>query len=434
MDLPRRHLCVVVLVIAVWPGLLVAASSSGWTACGAIGGKQLEMKLFTDEKNFADSQNHCAQLGGNLSTVQTDVERKCADSAITTCAACNTVTDYGCGRTCRIWVGLEKTTAGWKWLTHATSLSTSQLTWRSGEPTDDDDQKCGYQYKEFAGLGDYPCNKELDYLCQRYDPGGQSLADGKWSAWTSTEACSVSCGGGQQTRVRYCTNPTPANGGQKCNGEHKKSFTCQTNSCPINGQWSSWSPFSYCKQTCGGVQTRTRTCTSPAPDHGGIPCTGLSTDARNCVPLHCPIDGGWSSWSPYTTCSRTCQGKQRRTRSCTRPSPAYNGTTCSGKGSENRACGVTDCPVNGNWSAWSLYSTCSATCEGTKTRTRSCTNPAPAHKGAGCQGSSQDNATCGKAQCPIDGKWSNWSPYGQCNATCEGTHVRTRPCNSPVQA
>eukprot|EP00117_Sycon_ciliatum_P000107 scpid42786/ scgid2601/ Hemicentin-1; Fibulin-6 len=434
MDLPRRHLCVVVLVIAVWPGLLVAASSSGWTACGAIGGKQLEMKLFTDEKNFADSQNHCAQLGGNLSTVQTDVERKCADSAITTCAACNTVTDYGCGRTCRIWVGLEKTTAGWKWLTHATSLSTSQLTWRSGEPTDDDDQKCGYQYKEFAGLGDYPCNKELDYLCQRYDPGGQSLADGKWSAWTSTEACSVSCGGGQQTRVRYCTNPTPANGGQKCNGEHKKSFTCQTNSCPINGQWSSWSPFSYCKQTCGGVQTRTRTCTSPAPDHGGIPCTGLSTDARNCVPLHCPIDGKWAAWSPYSACSGTCEGHKNRARTCRNPRPAYNGQPCQGNNSQTLSCGTSSCPVDGHWSQWSLYSQCNATCEGTQVQNRSCNSPVEAYGGKPCLGNSTQQQRCAsRIHCPVEGGWSQWSPImSACSASC-GTGSRTlkRSCTMP---
>eukprot|EP00117_Sycon_ciliatum_P038381 scpid106304/ scgid28530/ len=184
MDLRRSYLGVVVLVIAVSPGLLVAASSSGWTACGAIGGKQLEMKLFTDKKTFSKAQQYCVQLAGNLSTVQTEVERTCADSAIATCPACNPARSYACGRTCRIWVGLEKITAGWKWLANATSLSKSQLNWRSGEPTDNNYQKCGYQYKEFAGLGDYSCYIKLSYLCQRYGP-----VDGGWSSWKSYGQC-----------------------------------------------------------------------------------------------------------------------------------------------------------------------------------------------------------------------------------------------------
>eukprot|EP00117_Sycon_ciliatum_P035800 scpid84209/ scgid27064/ Hemicentin-1; Fibulin-6 len=429
MDLPRRHLCVVVLVIAVWPGLLVAASSSGWTACGAIGGKQLEMKLFTDEKNFADSQNHCAQLGGNLSTVQTDVERKCADSAITTCAACNTVTDYGCGRTCRIWVGLEKTTAGWKWLTHATSLSKWQLKWRSGEPTDDDYQKCGYQYKELSGLGDYSCNNQLSYLCQRYGP---VAVDGAWSPWTGYGRCSrVSTGVCAKRRNRTCTNPPPTNGGGRCTGMSQQVQTCN---CAVNGGWSSWTSYGHCFGVSEGgcSKQRHRTCTNPTPSYGGAQCTGDSVELMTCS---CPVDGGWSTWMAQGACSVSCGGGQQiHVRSCTKPTPAHGGTQCTGIHIRNITCKKNPCPINGKWSTWSPYSACSATCEGSKTRSRSCTDPAPVYPGAACQGIATEHAICGKAQCPIDGKWSNWSPYGQCNATCEGTHVRTRPCNSPVQA
>ena len=44
-------------------------------------------------------------------------------------------------------------------------------------------------------------------------------------------------------------------------------------------------------------------------------------------------------------------------------------------------------PVNGNWSPWSTWSSCSATCGGGKrTRTRTCTNPAPANGGKDCEG------------------------------------------------
>eukprot|EP00117_Sycon_ciliatum_P049151 scpid36646/ scgid2601/ Hemicentin-1; Fibulin-6 len=485
MDLPRRHLCVVVLVIAVWPGLLVAASSSGWTACGAIGGKQLEMKLFTDEKNFADSQNHCAQLGGNLSTVQTDVERKCADSAITTCAACNTVTDYGCGRTCRIWVGLEKTTAGWKWLTHATSLSKWQLKWRSGEPTDDDYQKCGYQYKELSGLGDYSCNNQLSYLCQRYGPvavdgawspwtgygrcsrvstgvcakrrnrtctnppptngGGRCTGmsqqvqtcncavNGGWSSWTSYGHCfGVSEGGCSKQRHRTCTNPTPSYGGAQCTGDSVELMTC---SCPVDGGWSTWMAQGACSVSCGGgQQIHVRSCTKPTPAHGGTQCTGIHIRNITCKKNPCPINGKWSTWSPYSACSATCEGSKTRSRSCTDPAPVYPGAACQGIATEHAICGAAHCPIDGKWAAWSPYSACSGTCEGHKNRARTCRNPRPAYNGQPCQGNNSQTLSCGTSSCPVDGHWSQWSLYSQCNATCEGTQVQNRSCNSPVEA
>ena len=50
-------------------------------------------------------------------------------------------------------------------------------------------------------------------------------------------------------------------------------------------------------------------------------------------------------------------------------------------------------PVNGAWTAWSA---CSATCGG-GTRTRSCTNPAPANGGLACAGSASE--TCNTQAC-----------------------------------
>lgn len=55
---------------------------------------------------------------------------------------------------------------------------------------------------------------------------------GPWSAWT---LCSKSCGGGVRSRVRNCTNPAPAFGGNDCSalGEPQESEPCKTrNICP----------------------------------------------------------------------------------------------------------------------------------------------------------------------------------------------------------
>ena len=58
-------------------------------------------------------------------------------------------------------------------------------------------------------------------------------------------------------------------------------------------------------------------------------------------------------------------------------------------------------PVDGQWSDWSVPSTCSVTCgTGTRTKTRTCDNPAPAHGGAQCIGSSDETEACQEVDCP----------------------------------
>ena len=57
----------------------------------------------------------------------------------------------------------------------------------------------------------------------------------------------------------------------------------------VNGEWSNWSVYSKCSQTCGiGKQTRTRTCTNPAPSPEGKDCIGQSSDSQDCIVQTCP--------------------------------------------------------------------------------------------------------------------------------------------------
>ena len=55
--------------------------------------------------------------------------------------------------------------------------------------------------------------------------------DGGWSDNDDWSECSVSCGGGLQSRVRSCNNPKPANGGADCKGDAKEERPCNTNPC-----------------------------------------------------------------------------------------------------------------------------------------------------------------------------------------------------------
>ncbi|KAL7990400.1 hypothetical protein Chor_013830 [Crotalus horridus] len=55
-------------------------------------------------------------------------------------------------------------------------------------------------------------------------------------------------------------------------------------------------------------------------------------------------DGGWSSWSKFGSCSRTCGGGVRsRSRNCNRPPPAYGGRQCPGATYEYQVCNAEDC-------------------------------------------------------------------------------------------
>ena len=56
--------------------------------------------------------------------------------------------------------------------------------------------------------------------------------DGGWSDWASWSECSVTCGGGSQSRFRRCTNPPPSGGGDQCTGEEFERQNCNENRCP----------------------------------------------------------------------------------------------------------------------------------------------------------------------------------------------------------
>ncbi|XP_046331621.2 uncharacterized protein LOC124114874 isoform X1 [Haliotis rufescens] len=162
----------------------------------------------------------------------------------------------------------------------------------------------------------------------------------------------------------------------------------------------------------------------------------------------CKVDGNWTEWTDTVgVCSVSCGGGSKtisRTRACTNPAPSNGGADCVGSPSDQytESCSTNGCPVDGNWTEWTVTTgDCSASCGGgsrTISRTRTCTNPAPSNGGADCVGSATGDysETCNAARCPVHGGWSTWIiTTSTCSASCGGgsrTVSRTRRCNSPV--
>jgi len=261
-----------------------------------------------------------------------------------------------------------------------------------------------------------PCNT---------DPCPVDCKMGDWTPWTQ---CSEKCDGGVQTRTRPILTPA-SNGGEECPCT-EESQECNTQDCPVDCRQSEWGPWSSCSASCGqGTKTRTRI-TLEFPSNGGQAC-GDCTETAPCQECECPVDCEVSEWSAWSTCSKNCgTGVSRRTRTVTRQS-ANGGKQCPAL-VEEKECNKQGCPENCVMGEWSSWSTCSASCggTGTQTRTREVIKP-PKNGGAECL-PTIETQPCGTQPCPVDCEVSDWCEWTQCSKKCGGgTSTRSRTILTP---
>ncbi|XP_066915374.1 uncharacterized protein [Clytia hemisphaerica] len=283
----------------------------------------------------------------------------------------------------------------------------------------------------------------------------------KWSEWS---LCSRSCNGGQLTRTRECMSKDI----DVC-----KSFAlidqkpCNPQRCKVDGRWSDWSNYTECSVSCGnGNQFRNRTCFPP--QHGGLECTGVDVEVKNCLTAKvCPV-----VLMKAMNCTKACEtiGENLVCGSeffkgftpmemaaktglyCTnftdfdeeRPHPSYDRLTqiCKGfknigsydcsmepKENEERICGCVgkDEVTMGPWSQWGE---CSTTCgPGVQKRSRNQVSTVDISETE----SFTHTKPCNDRNCPMDGNWGQWSGFGRCSVSCgKGEKVRMRECNDPT--
>ncbi|CAB4006795.1 Hypothetical predicted protein, partial [Paramuricea clavata] len=322
------------------------------------------------------------------------------------------------------------------------------------------DTTCGFGKKirrrqcklipEYPPRGDPPCEsptKDDEHISCFIQP---CSIDGNFTGWSFWSLCSVTCGEGVRKRTRNCTHPPPMYGGADCTGKRLDVRDCNMNtSCLEDGGWSEWTPWSSCDLTqCGHqMEQRKRLCDNPAPQAAGNYCLGKNEEEIECSegkPPVCEKDipkAGWTDWSWWKACSKSCDGGVRsRHRKCSNPPLTPGGLNCTGSSTEAEVCNTHHCPVDGNFTEWSPWTNCTLSCRdsellknGTRERNRSCTNPKPQHGGLDCGGENFTRESCNEHMCPIDGRLTPWSKYSFCSKPCNhGKAVRTRSCTNPL--
>ncbi|XP_018916719.2 semaphorin 5c [Bemisia tabaci] len=268
---------------------------------------------------------------------------------------------------------------------------------------------------------------------------------GGWSSWSNWSVCSHMNTNNDSSdsclcSTRRCDNPAPQNGGAPCEGP-----SIRVTNCTVHGEWTPWSAWSACSQTCGmAIKTRRRYCGNPAPAFGGRVCVGPDTQELYChTNPPCPAitppvqNGGWSSWGSWSECSARCGGGFRvRHRQCNDPPPQKpGGLDCPGNSEEYEECNTMPCQElkRSSWTQWMPV--------GNRSEKRfryKCRAPVSDPTFIKIILDKEEERLCDGGAChrtnprdrgEMEEEWSEWSNWSECSAECGGgTQFRTRSC------
>ncbi|KAL4716213.1 hypothetical protein ACJJTC_004707, partial [Scirpophaga incertulas] len=257
--------------------------------------------------------------------------------------------------------------------------------------------------------------------------------DGGWSSWSEWQPCvqdnSLPSFYGDEKldmcmcRSRQCDNPRPANGGQSCEGP-----TTAVTNCTVHGAWSPWSGcLSLGGRVCVGLDTQDVYCTNvpPCPD-----------------PALAPIDGGWSSWGPWSACTGGECGKaggwKERRRNCSDPAPRNGGAECEGSPVERQTCDLRPCETRKAtaWTPWVHIPDNSSDGSYTEKRFKFLCKAQSLEQIKLSLAREEERYCDSSGRCsstpPAEEGWEAWGAWGACSALCGGgQQERTRRCRRP---
>uniref|UniRef100_A0AC35TTE2 Peptidase M12B domain-containing protein n=1 Tax=Rhabditophanes sp. KR3021 TaxID=114890 RepID=A0AC35TTE2_9BILA len=318
--------------------------------------------------------------------------------------------------------------------------------------------------------------------------------DGDFSEWSQARCNVCTCpniqgGIGIAKSTRSCTNPPPQNGGDDCTGSVTMGLVCNkncgaqpqsvntfiTNRCAehkrnkkdpeLTGTGSQLNRFPqrackiFCDVRTSNGQRNYRFFGDNLPD--GVSCGWDRYCLEGeCLPLSCgdstlmgsdascpsqkcsfnnkqvDVRGDWSGWSIWSSCTVSCAGGVRqRSRTC-----SISGR-CEGSAQELSSCNRQACPVirqtEPAWQEWSSWNQCSSSCgRGSQARYRRCTTPQNSIAYT-CGGESMDIRGCDEIPCKGRkaeskvGLWNRWGEWNSCSRSCGvGVQLRQRTCSS----
>ena len=227
--------------------------------------------------------------------------------------------------------------------------------------------------------------KEGVLVCKKIETHGVCASLPEGTPPTTANAC-------ESGAYHNTPTDTPTHYRFHCNGiggGNNASCTIKKPSCPsITKQWTQGS--NTCTTTIpttdSGSTTTAQDTTFPLTGTALYSCTsGVWTtplSSKTCANTT-PINGGWSSYSSYTPCTKACGGgTQTKRRTCSNPSPQHGGNECTKENNtkttpQNRVetqtqqCNTQRCTlrIQGGWTRWSWT--------GDSCSTRTCSNPIP---------------------------------------------------------
>jgi len=250
--------------------------------------------------------------------------------------------------------------------------------------------------------------------------------DCMWSEWTSWSNCSKSCGSGHRQQSREIIQHAQ-NAGVDCEGSAQRAESCSEQPCPVDCQWTAWTTWSTCTQTCGGGTSLRERQKALLESAGGLPCIGDKSEQTTCKTQGCPRDCLWGPWSSWSQCSETCGGGSLRRYRDVAVTEKNGGSFCLGSNEQEAECNANPCPADCDWESWSEWTACSVSCGGsTRVHTRQKRQDA-ANGGVVCTGKASQEEPCNTDPCPVDCIVQDWSEWSECSASCgEGRKSRTR--------